>query len=67
MSKMVSLGPGQGYKCSDCDYSSIVKSNLRHHVESTHLDLTYECDLCLKSFKSYKSLFMHLQRSHKNL
>ena len=66
MSKMINLGPGLGYKCSDCDYNSAVKSNMRHHVESTHLDLTYQCNLCPKSLKSYKSWFMHMQRAHKN-
>jgi len=66
MSKMNNLGTGLGFSCTDCDYNSSVKSNMRHHVESTHLDLTYQCNLCLKSLKSYKSWFMHMQRAHKN-
>ena len=61
MSKMVSLGTGQGYTCTDCDYSSRMKSNMRHHVESKHLNLVYQCSICRKSQKSYKSWFLHIK------
>ena len=65
MSKMINLGPGLGYNCSDCGYNNSKKDNMRHHIESTHLDLTYTCNVCQKSSKSYKSWFMHIQRSHR--
>ena len=57
MSKMVSLGPTLGYHCTDCDFKSPKKDNMRHHIESTHLDLTYNCELCGKAYKSYKGMF----------
>ena len=66
LSKMTNLGPGLGFQCNDCQYSSTVNGNMRHHIESTHLDLSYQCSLCMKSLKSYKSWFMHMQRAHKN-
>ena len=61
MSKMFNLGPGLGYNCTDCEYSSRVKSNMRHHVESKHLNLLYHCNSCRKSQKSYKSWFLHIK------
>ena len=61
MSKMVNLGSGLGYNCTDCDYNSRMKSNMRHHVESKHLNLTYHCSICRKSQKSYKSWFLHIK------
>ena len=66
LSKMTNLGPGLGFQCNDCPYSSTVNGNMRHHIESSHLDLNYQCSLCIKSLKSYKSWFMHMQRAHKN-
>ena len=66
LSKMTALGTGLGYQCNDCQYSSTGNGNMRHHIESTHLDLNYQCSLCVKSLKSYKSWFMHMQRAHKH-
>ena len=57
MSKMLSLGPGLGYSCSDCEFKTTKKDNLRHHIESSHLNLTYNCEVCGKAYKSYKGKF----------
>ena len=57
MSKMLSLGPTLGYNCTDCEFKSLKKDNMRHHIESSHLNLTYNCEVCGKAYKSYKGRF----------
>ena len=59
MSKILPLGQREGFSCLECDYTSTMKSNMRHHVESRHLDLTYLCTLCNKTQKSYKAWYSH--------
>ena len=61
MSKMMSLGPTLGYQCTDCEFKTPKRDNMRHHIESAHLDLTYNCQVCGKSYKSYKGRFYLIQ------
>ena len=61
MSKILALGPREGFSCLECEYTSTMKSNIRHHVESRHLDLSYPCTLCNKMQKSYKAWFTHFK------
>merc|ERR1712029_15066 len=42
LSKMKYLEMSRCWSCTDCDYQSI-KPNVRHHVESNHLNLKYRC------------------------
>jgi len=66
MSKIINLGTGVGFNCTECEYMSPMKSNMRYHVESKHLDLNYPCHICNKTQKSYKTWYLHVQR-HKKL
>jgi len=66
MSKMINLGPGVGFNCMECEYMSPMKSNMRYHVESKHLDLNYPCGICNKQQKSYKTWYLHVQRHKKS-
>jgi len=59
MSKVINRGAGNGWECLECDYKSHLKPNIRQHVETRHLDLSYPCDICGKIFKSYKTCQMH--------
>ena len=59
MSRILALGQGGGFSCLECEYTSTMKSNMRHHVESRHLDLSYHCTLCNKTQKSYKAWYTH--------
>ena len=61
---MVSLGPTLGYECTDCGFKTLKKDNMRHHIESSHLELTYNCEVCGKSYKSYKERphLIHLKK-----
>ena len=65
MSKILNLGPGLGLSCTECEYNSTMKSNMRYHIESKHLDLSYTCSECGNTYKSYKSWQMHIQRNHR--
>ena len=65
MSKMTYLGPGEGFACTDCDYRASKKGNIRCHVETRHLDLSYQCKYCDKIQKSYKAWYTH-NRIHDN-
>jgi len=66
MSKIINLGTGVGFNCMECDYMSPMKSNMRYHVESKHLDLNYPCNICNKTQKSYKTWYLHVQRHKKS-
>lgn len=60
VSKLVSL------ICDDCGYKCRQKNQLVRHVQSKHLNETYECTACGKSFKSESNLFEHSRYSCKN-
>ena len=63
MSKMTYVGPGQGFVCTDCSYVADKKGNMRQHIESKHLDLSYPCSICGKQYKTYKTWYQH-QKIH---
>ena len=48
------------YKCKKCDYKSGKKLVIRSHVRY-HLDATFGCDMCDKSFKVKHKLTYHKQ------
>ena len=57
------LGDGKA-QCSVCEYQG-VRKHVRQHVE-THIEgLSYDCDMCQKSFRSKNSLFFHSSKYHK--
>lgn len=55
---IVSLGL-KPYKCSQCDYASRSKSNLKAHMNRHSTEKTHLCDLCGKKFKSKCTLKSH--------
>ena len=60
--KMKFLGQGgKSWICTECDYQGI-KPNVRNHVESQHLNLSYMCILCTKVFKTWKIRDQHSKR-----
>ena len=58
LSKMKYLEMSRCWSCTDCDYQSI-KPNVRHHVESNHLNLKYRCQICGQMLRTYKSRYNH--------
>lgn len=55
---IVSLGL-KPYKCSQCEYASRSKSNLKAHMNRHSTEKTHLCDLCGKKFKSKCTLKSH--------
>ncbi len=54
------MSPGlKPYKCSQCDYASRSKSNLKAHMNRHSTEKTHLCDLCGKKFKSKCTLKSH--------
>lgn len=47
------------YKCSQCEYASRSKSNLKAHMNRHSTEKTHLCDLCGKKFKSKCTLKSH--------
>ena len=52
-------------QCKFCGKTEKSKWNLLNHVE-IHLDNSYVCSKCSKSFKTKISLSVHLSRTHKD-
>jgi len=54
------------YQCIECGKISKVCTNLKDHIEATHIQgLQLECHLCFKSFKSRGRLSFHIRTTHK--
>jgi len=55
------------YQCIECGKMSKVSTNLKDHIEATHIQgLNLECDLCFKRFKSRGRLSFHIRTTHKH-
>ena len=54
----------RSHKCSDCEYSSNVKCNLRQHVESKHSGVRYECQECEYKATTQGNLKVHSRIKH---
>ena len=45
------------WECLDCDYKTHLKPNIRQHVETKHLDLSYPCNFCGKTFQEIAEMY----------
>jgi len=53
------------WHCDECTFIAPV-NNLYKHVESTHVTVSFKCNICLKPCKSRDSLFAHRYRYHRS-
>ena len=55
--------------CDQCDPKKYFhsRSALRIHIEGTHEDINYFCNLCEKSYNFKGNLLAHIKRVHKPL
>ena len=53
-------------KCEQCDYTSNFSQNMKIHIESDHLGISYDCDHpgCTKSFNRKLGLNQHKRDVH---
>ena len=55
-----------GWVCSTCGYHTQVKTNVKFHVESRHLQATgFQCAYCPRILQNRKALINHTSRNHK--
>lgn len=55
-----------GWVCSSCGYHTMVKTNLRFHIESKHVESPgFQCSYCPKVLQNRKALLNHVARKHK--
>jgi len=52
------------WHCAECSFIAPV-NNVYKHVESTHVTVSFTCNICLKHCKSRDSLFAHRYRNHR--
>ena len=51
---------GSKYQCLLCVYSSLLRGNMKKHLEGTHgLGMGHDCEKCGKNFKHRGSLVRH--------
>ena len=54
----------QRYPCDECDYTSSNKTDLKRHMNSEHIGITYSCDKCDFVGTSLSGLRGHKTRVH---
>lgn len=54
------------FKCKECGKEFSNKATLKNHME-IHMNNSYQCNLCLKTFGTKNSFNVHMSRSHKNI
>lgn len=52
------------WQCVDCGMKAALNT-LYAHVESSHVNVSFECIICLKECKTRNSLSLHRSRYHK--
>ena len=63
------INPRQ-YKCDKCEYASGYLSNLKKHINRVHIhegNSMRSCNMCDKTFSSFKYLRRHVKRIHEGL
>lgn len=50
------------HACEHCDYRAVLPTELQKHLESQHLGIKYECDVCHQLLASRSSLHTHKKR-----
>ena len=54
------------FTCYICHKTYTMKCNLRRHLNSTHMDKTFNCNYCAKGFKRNDYLKRHIFKKHHN-
>lgn len=54
------------WRCVACDYNTTNNGNVRKHVETHIIGLSYSCNLCNKEFRLRNSLNLHRYSVHKD-
>lgn len=57
---------GKYFHCDHCKYKNLIKQSLILHIHSKHMNGTFKCPTCTKSFTSRYNLHGHAKYSCKN-
>ena len=52
------------WQCRDCEYRSSHKATIKRHVESKHIEATYQCDICHHQVSTKHQLNSHRSQKH---
>ena len=52
------------FKCEHCDYKASRSNYLREHIESVHMGIRHDCNICGKNYKTSTILKLHMQDVH---
>ena len=55
------------HKCSECEYTTQIKSYLSKHLKSKHAPLSIACDSCGKKFRKNRQLKLHELEKHSGI
>ena len=53
------------WACLSCDFKTPIKTNMKQHLESKHISVTYKCSYCPKECSTKDALRKHTIRNHK--
>ena len=53
-------------RCTLCEYECKKSVTFKKHINTNHVDDTYECDKCHEKFKSMDNLADHISKEHDN-
>ena len=52
------------FKCNQCEFKSWTKNNLTSHINNTHSDKRYHCNMCPGTYKNKPEFLHHKMRKH---
>jgi len=58
---------GELHRCSECDYTSKIKSYLLRHFKTNHGTASFMCDTCGNEYRTNKQLKCHLRDKHSGI
>lgn len=61
LSKMIH---SQLWECRQCGKQATQRSDLKKHIEASHMNLTLHCDFCGDTFKARHHRQQHLRNVH---
>ena len=53
------------FNCSECEYSTPARQQIKYHIETNHEGIRYPCDVCNHQSRSVKNLRDHQASKHK--
>merc|ERR1711983_18593 len=63
--QLIRISQDNRFQCTQCSYSSRIKSNINRHVRNVHFEpAMVSCNICGKTLKNSQNLTAHLKKVH---